>query len=78
MKQPDWKRRFDEPIPLPDGGKLVTLRDAADYITGLPKKVSARDEWQRAIFALMLVAKSRNGPTMLARIGMLQALHRRR
>jgi hypothetical protein len=25
-------RQFDDPIPLPDGGKLVTLRDDANYI----------------------------------------------
>jgi hypothetical protein len=31
---------FEDPIPLPGGRKLVTLRDAADYITGLPKKES--------------------------------------
>ena len=35
-----WKRRFVEPIPLPRGRQIVTLRDAADYITGLPKKES--------------------------------------
>lgn len=75
-RQPDWKRRFDEPIPLPDGRRLKTLREAADYITSLPPKVSAGEEWQAAIFALMLVAKSRTGPTMLARIGMMRALHR--
>lgn len=32
-----WKRRFDDPIPLPDGRQLVTLRDAGNYITKLPK-----------------------------------------
>jgi hypothetical protein len=31
-----WSRRFDEPIPLPRGRQLVTLKDAADYIM-LPK-----------------------------------------
>jgi hypothetical protein len=31
-----WSREFDEPIAVPDGGTLVTLRDAADYITALP------------------------------------------
>jgi hypothetical protein len=28
-----WSSRFAEPIPLPDGRELVTLRDAAHYIT---------------------------------------------
>jgi len=32
-----WKRRFDEPIPLPRGPQLVTLEDAGNYITRLPK-----------------------------------------
>jgi hypothetical protein len=33
----DWYAKFDEPIPLPKGKSLVTLRDAALYITKLPK-----------------------------------------
>jgi len=30
-------RPFDDPVLLPVGRKLVTLRDAADYIMKLPK-----------------------------------------
>ena len=52
-----WQRKFDDPILLPDGQTLVTLRDAAAFITGLPKKEAARPEWQAAIEALMLVAE---------------------
>jgi hypothetical protein len=37
MPEKGWQRRFDEPIPLPNGKPLVTLRDAAHYITKLPK-----------------------------------------
>ena len=37
-----WKRRFDDPIVLPDGRKLVTLLDAATYATKLPKKEASR------------------------------------
>lgn len=32
-----WARKFDEPIPLPKGKPLATLRDVALYITKLPK-----------------------------------------
>jgi hypothetical protein len=32
-----WDQRFFDPIELPKGKKLVTLRDAALYITKLPK-----------------------------------------
>jgi hypothetical protein len=33
----DWSRPFEDPIPLPDGRKFVTLKDAAAYIMKLPK-----------------------------------------
>jgi hypothetical protein len=70
-----WSREFDEPIALPGGRTLLTLHDAATYITGLPKKESALAEWQAAIEALMLVA-DRGGPTKFARIGVMRALNR--
>jgi hypothetical protein len=70
----DWQRKFEDPIPLPGGRTLITLRDAADYITRLPKMESGLPEWQTAIEVLMLV--SRGGPTMMARIGVMKALNR--
>ena len=72
---PDWPRPFDDPIPLPRGRQLVTLRDAAEFITKLPKAEHAAPEWQAAMEALLLVAEH-DGPTMLARIGVMQALNR--
>jgi len=59
---------------LPDGRKLLTLKDAADDITKLPKNESALPEWQTAIEALTLC--SRGGDTMLARIGVMKAQNR--
>jgi hypothetical protein len=41
-----WSRRFDQPIPLPRGGELVTLEDAGTYITKLPKAEHEAPEWQ--------------------------------
>jgi hypothetical protein len=73
--QSGWGRQFDEPITLPDGQKLVVLRDAASYITALPAKDAALPEWQAAIEALMLVVEL-EGPTMMARIGVMRALNR--
>ena len=32
-----WGREFDDPIELPDGGELVTLKDVGNYIMKLPK-----------------------------------------
>ena len=71
----DWSREFDEPIDLPRGRQLVTLQDAGNYITKLPKAEHLTPEWQDAMQILMLVA-ARGWPTMLARIGVLRALHR--
>ena len=77
MKSPrGWKRRFDDPIPLPSGRRLVTLEDAGNYITRLPKAEHEAQEWQAAMEALILVATS-GGLTMFARIGIMRALNRR-
>jgi hypothetical protein len=66
-----WQRKFEDPIPLPKGRQLVTLKDAADHVMKL--KESDLPEWQTAIEVLMLVARS--GPTMMARIGVMKALN---
>jgi hypothetical protein len=70
-----WKRPFDDPIPLAKGKELVTLRDAALYITKLPKAEHDAEPWQAAMEALLLVAEH-DGPTMFARIGVMRALNR--
>jgi hypothetical protein len=68
-------QQFCDPIILPNGKALVTLRDAAEYITELPKAEHDADEWQAAMQALLLVAEH-NGPAMFARIGIMKALNR--
>ena len=70
-----WSRPFEDPIPLRKGNKLVILRDAALYITQLPKIEHDAEKWQAAMEALLLVAES-GGPTMFARIGVMRALNR--
>lgn len=69
-----WSRRFEDPIPLPDGRELVTLRDAAHYIERLPKKAQDLPHWQTAVRELLLCA-DRGGIMFMARAGMLQAIH---
>lgn len=54
---------------------MVTIRDAALYITKLPKADHDTEEWQAAMAALLLVAEH-DGPTMFARIGVMRALNR--
>jgi hypothetical protein len=69
-----WSTPFEDPIPLPGGRKLVTLKDAADYITKLPKAEQNKPEWQTAIHCLIGAAEGRNF-LMHARIGVLKALN---
>jgi hypothetical protein len=75
MREKGWSREFNDPVELPRGRKLVTLEDAGNYITKLPKAEHSAPEWQDAMQALILVA-TRGGPTMLARIGVMRALNR--
>jgi hypothetical protein len=70
-----WDQRFFDPIELPNGRKLVTLRDATEYISELPEAEHGLPHWVTAIECLMLVAEH-NRPTMFARIAMMQALLR--
>jgi hypothetical protein len=70
-----WSREFDEPIPMLLGNQLVTLEDVGTYITKLPEAEHTAPEWQAAMECLILVAE-KNGPTMMARIGVMRALNR--
>ncbi|WP_439356733.1 hypothetical protein [Bradyrhizobium sp. DASA03007] len=56
-----WGRPFEDPIKV-GGRKLVTLRDAGEYIAGLPKAEHDAPEWQAAVEALILVAESGGPP----------------
>jgi hypothetical protein len=69
-----WHRTFDDPIPLPGGGELRTLRDAGNYITGLAKREHDTFALRAAIEALMLVVEH-GGDTMRPRIGIMRALY---
>ena len=75
MPDEGWSRPFTDPIPLPNGGTLITLRDAANFITKLPKREHDAPAWHTAIEALMLVAEH-GGDTMLPRIAIVRALYR--
>jgi hypothetical protein len=74
-KPQGWKRPFEDPVPLPRGRALVTLKDGADYIMKLPKAEQNLDEWQVAVARQIGAAEGRDF-MMHARIGMLRALNR--
>jgi hypothetical protein len=68
-----WSARFPDPIPLPDGGQLRTLKDAGAYITALPKRTHDSSSWQNAMHVLIQAA-DHGGPIEFACLGMMQAL----
>jgi hypothetical protein len=70
-----WDQTFFDPIMLPNGKKLITLRDAAECVTELPKAEHDIPEWQAAMKALLLVVEN-SGPPIFARIGVMRALNR--
>jgi hypothetical protein len=73
---PDWRRRFEPSIPIQNGKSLFTLRDAAQYVLALPPAEQRETRWQTAASVLKLVAET-GGDAMMARIGMMRALHHR-
>lgn len=70
-----WFKRFATPILLPNGHALLTLRDAADYISALPNAERDAVEWQIALAAL-LAAAERGGYVPMAWAAMNRALNR--
>lgn len=69
-----WDLRFPDPIPVPGGKPLVTLRDGAEYVTALPEKTQWEKPWQNAIHVLIQAA-DHEGPIEFARLGLMQALY---
>ena len=69
-----WDIEFPDPVPVPSGRPLVTLRDAGDYITKLPKSQHDALPWQTAMRCLLQAAVD-GGPLLHASVGMMQALY---
>jgi hypothetical protein len=67
-------RPFDDPVALPRGRALVTLRDAAQFVTALPRQNTTprhgKPRWKCCLWS-----SNRTAPTMFARIAMMRALN---
>ncbi|MDB5688075.1 MAG: hypothetical protein JWR77_2664 [Rhizorhabdus sp.] len=74
MSKSGWYTHFQEPIPVPKGEPLVTLRDAGAYITRLSKTQYDHPAWQNAMYVLIRTAEH-GDPVEFARLGMMQALY---
>jgi chemotaxis regulatin CheY-phosphate phosphatase CheZ len=75
-KKPDWQRRFDEPIELPDGRELVTLREAIAHLAKTVPKAERNMPEVLTAAEMLTYAAERGWPTMFARIGVMRALNR--
>jgi hypothetical protein len=54
----NWKRRFDEPIKLPNGRKLVTLKDAIAWLAKeVPKSEHGMKQVQGAAHCVTEAAR---------------------
>ena len=71
-----WSRRFDEPIKLPNGGKLFTLKQAIAWLAKEVPKSEHRMKQVQAAAHCVTEAAENDGPMMFARIGMMQAINR--
>jgi len=72
-----WSRRFGDPIPLPDGTELKTLREAIAWLARtVPKAERDRPEVLTAAEILTYAAEREIAWMFLARIATLRAIHR--
>lgn len=71
-----WSARFAPPIKLPNGRKLVTLKDAIAWLAKeVPQSEHLMKEVQAAAHCVTDAAEN-GGPMMFARMGMMQAINR--
>jgi hypothetical protein len=71
----DWSRRFDDPIPMPDGRIISTIGEAAEYATSLPAKTGNTEPWQRAAKVLHQAAEHGGPFVFIARISFCRAVY---
>jgi hypothetical protein len=67
---------FFEPIMLPDGSALATLREAYDHLKTFPISEQDAEEWKAAAHCLIEAAEH-GGAIAFARIGTLRAMRQR-
>ena len=73
-----WQRKFDDPIETPDGTRLNTLREAIAYLAKIVPKSERNMPAITSAAEMLTYAPERGIAWMfMARIGVMQALHRR-
>jgi hypothetical protein len=54
-----WKRKFTDPVPLPDGGRIRTLSEARAYMLMLTERRQLEERWQYAAQCVLSAATKR-------------------
>jgi hypothetical protein len=70
-----WKARFDNPIPLPDGGSIKTLSDARAHMLKLSEREQLEQRWQDAAKYVLRAVEERPW-IFFARSAVYAAVHK--
>jgi hypothetical protein len=71
-----WDLKFYQPVQVPGKRKqLVTLRDAALYVTKWPKAEREAEHWRPAAILLKLIGE-KGGCMLLARMSVVHGLRK--
>ncbi len=73
-----WSQRFAEPIVLPDGAELASLREAVAHLGKVMPKSDHDMPSVTTAAECMTLAAEHGGPIEFARIATMQALNRHR
>jgi hypothetical protein len=70
-----WTAKFDDPIPLPEGGSIKTLSEARRYMLTLSEREQMEQRWQDAANYVLKSIEQR-GYMFFARSSIYKAIHR--
>jgi hypothetical protein len=70
-----WTAKFQDPIPLPDGGSIKNLSDARAYLLALSERERLKPKWQEVASHLIKATTVERGWTLFARLALYKAIH---
>lgn len=74
IAQVNWSRRFEDPVPMPDGSTILTVGEAAQYATSLPTKIGKTGHGRAR--PVPSIRPEHGGPfVFIARISFYRAVH---
>ncbi len=75
IQRMSWKARFDDPVPLPEGGAIKTLSEARAYMLSLSEREQMEQRWQDAAKFVLKAIEERPW-IFFARLALYKAIHR--